>query len=61
MLVKIIMLAIAVCSVLLVILALQETMGGDWTVIAQKIAPTTVALVLFAVVVAGIYEYTQKK
>jgi hypothetical protein len=57
MLIKIVGLAIGVLGVLLVALALQGTVGGEWTQVAQKVAAVTAMIVIFAVIIAGIYEY----
>jgi hypothetical protein len=57
MLIKIVGLAIGVLAVMLVALALQGAVGGEWTYVAQKLAMLGTFIVIFAVVIAGIYEY----
>lgn len=56
MLVKIVGIAIGVFAVLVVILALEGLVAGEWTTTARQVAPYMILLMFFAIVVAGIYD-----
>lgn len=49
-----VMLVIGIFGVLLMALAMQETMGGDWTTVAQDVAPAILFIVIFGVTIAAI-------
>lgn len=57
MLIKIVGLAIGVLGVLLVALALQGSVGGEWTDLSRNVAGVSAMIIIFAVIIAGIYEY----
>lgn len=51
---EIIVILIGILTVLLVCLALGETMSSEWTTVATQAAPAIVALAFFAIVIAAI-------
>ena len=51
---QILVILIGILAVLLVCLALGETMSSDWTTVATQAVPAIVALGFFAVVIAAI-------
>lgn len=51
---EIVVILIGILTVLLVCLALGETMNPDWNTVATQAAPAVVALAFFAIVIAAI-------
>ena len=45
---------IGIVGVLCVVLAIGSLHGGEWESVAQYIAPVSVAIVVFAIVIGGI-------
>jgi len=51
---------IGIVGVLCVVLALGTLHGGEWEAVAQNVAPVTVAIVIFGIVVSGIAYWRGK-
>jgi hypothetical protein len=51
---QILVILIGILTVLLVCLALGETMNPDWNTVATQAAPAVVGLAFFAIVIAAI-------
>jgi len=45
---------IGIVGVLCVVLAFGTLQGGEWEAVAQNVAPVTVAIVIFGIVIGGI-------
>ena len=45
---------IGIFGVLLMILAFGDLYGGEWQEVGQNVAPVTIAIIVFATVMAGI-------
>jgi len=49
-----ILIMVAIVGVLATILAMAEFYGGDWSDVAENIAPISIAIAFFALVMGGI-------